>query len=160
MRAAGESLEAIADTFGVSKSTACRWTTPGAAETDRAGARAWKAANRDRARAYDAAHPRRAPCDGCGFPRGMGSQSKGPGLCHACRRVAEQVRRDVLAGMWRDGWPVYTIAAVLGVTIGTVRADLWRLRRAGVDLPYRIPAERLANLQAGVARWRGERVAA
>lgn len=100
---------------------------PAYAERDKASARGWKAANRTRTRAYDAAHAHK-PCPVCGVPMSRGSQK-----CEGCQAATADVRRTLAEGMWADGWLTREITATLGMRHG----QLAPMRVHGWDLPHR-----------------------
>ena len=142
-----------------------RRQNPDRAERDRESARAWKARNRERTRAYDrdyyATH--RDVCSVCGGDRVIGGAGD---VCASC--LADQVRqrRERTVELWRDGVTLREIADQLGWTVGHLAGEIHRMRETGWDLPFRraedlsgrrvgrwLVLERAPNDERGAARW-------
>jgi len=47
-------------------------------------------------------------------------------------------QRSEIVRLWSVGKSVEAIASALGKTSGAVSSEMWRMRKQGVDLPYRI----------------------
>lgn len=137
MRAEGRVLREIAEHFGVGVTTAPRWTDPEQDAAGRAAARAWKAANRERTRAYDHEYgdTHRGTCVRCGQPRGAGQM--GPGVCQPCRSKARHLRCLLICEWWAQGKQIPDICAELGWSSGHLQGEMDRMRADGYDLPYR-----------------------
>lgn len=132
-------MREIADTFGVSEPTACRWTKPGAIERDRAITAAWKARNRERNRAADRAYSadlrNRGRCLTCGEPMGIGVASDGE--CRPCAAARVHERSQRVVEMWAQGDSLNDIASSLGWARGHLASQMDRMRARGYSLPYR-----------------------
>ena len=119
-----------------------RWhrQDPVVAERDRKASRAWKVANRDRAREYgqiyDATH--KGVCLRCGGPM---NRRHANGLCRLCRHELRADRRQQIAQMWNAGRSIRGIAAELGSTPNSVGTEMAFMRRDGWELPYRRQAK-------------------
>ena len=128
------------DNQGHGLCSACytRWwrEDPIRAERDRESSRAWKAANRDRAREYgqmyDATH--KGVCLRCDGPM---NRRRANGLCRLCRHELRDDRRERIAQMWNAGRSLKGIAAELDSTPNSVGTEMACMRRDGWELSYR-----------------------
>lgn len=138
MRADGATFPAIARHFGVAVKTARRWTNPKEAERDRSLARAYKAANREKMREYDARYDRehRAACVECGGQMGIGVREDG--VCTTCCDTATKARDELVVRLWNEGRTTSEIRKTVGYASDKATAVLiHRLREEGHDLAYR-----------------------
>jgi IS30 family transposase len=153
MRAAGASIQEIADEFGVSKSTACRWVNPRAAEVARQKAREWKDAHREANRARDREERRsldyRGRCIECGGP--MGTSHREDGTCSGCIASRRVARWERIEAMWAEGLSLAEIGAELGWAAKTLSSELTVMRQEGRNVPHRYDADRVAAMRQ--ARW-------
>jgi hypothetical protein len=143
LHAEGWTVLEIAAHMGISKATAYRYTNPEKAEQSRAASLAWKAANRDRTRQYDAAARaasmaahRWGSCDNCDGPL---SKSNRSGRCQPCGdQMAADEATEVVA-MWLAGATYPEIRDFLGCGKTALGVYFGRLRAAGYPVPRRHP---------------------
>lgn len=138
LRNLGHTYQTIGERLDVSTTTVWRWTHPAEEARHRAQARRWKVDNRDRKRASDAEYHQRTkiPCPNCGHR--VSRHRWPPTTCPGCAWIKRRRIRE----LWLAGRSIREIAADLGTTRGTIAQETVRLRRNGVDLPYRHPAYR------------------
>jgi hypothetical protein len=97
-------------------------------------------------------------CEVCGAATtGCEGPAKAPKRCakhppaepHLARIAATRPKYERMVEMWNADEPVERIAAELGTTAKTVRAQLYRLRCRGWDVKHRRTAEQVANIAEG-----------
>lgn len=118
--AQGWNKRQIARELGVGDSAVCKALNPERAKTQ------W--------RLYDERSKR--PCPECGGPR-----SSRASLCEQCYTTPIRERDEQIVQWWHNGDSLAEIAERLGWTANHVGVQLWRLRRAGYDLPLRYAVE-------------------
>lgn len=126
LRAQGRVLREIADTLGVSLSTAARWSDPAFEE-------------RARQRSRQAKHARRVPCERCSRPL---SYERAGGVCSRCLREQSHRRLERIAGLYEAGVGPPEIAAQVGLGEGHVRNLISKLARGGILTPRYAPRDR------------------
>jgi len=138
-RAAGdETLTAIANDLGVSIQTIYRWTDPEYAENQRRLSREAKARRKSELAEYDREYylSHRKKCD-CG--RLMARHSL---VCEHCISGEKVAKREQMVALWNQGLNAPQIAERVGTTAKTVQCEIARMRREGIDVPYRRPYQR------------------
>src|SRR3954447_12228661 len=67
--------------------------------------------------------------------------SRHAAVCRSCeeaiRRAGRDQRRARIAQLWNEGASLVEIAEALATTRSTIGVEMQRMRRAGIDLPYR-----------------------
>lgn len=139
LREAGLTYDEIALRLGRGNGTIYRWLNPDFTERGRAGARRWKAENRDMVRAYARKRgaAQKVPCPNCGTLKEPVSEG-----CRGCQLTTHEVRWSLIEGMWAAGWSMPEMCSVLGSSMSALSVTMVRMRRDGLDLPHRY---RVAN---------------
>ena len=130
--------ERIGRTTGTVSSTITRLTNAEYREAERARSRAYKDRNRASVRASNLEYRDRRATGRCACGQRISDSGN---ICGTCKRsAAAERRRERIAGLWAQGLTEAQVAAELGITHGSIRVEMARMRRAGWDLPCRYPA--------------------
>jgi hypothetical protein len=134
LRDDGYGYAEIAKRIGASQTTVYRWLNPAYAERDRAERREWKADNPKAVKAYNRAYnaENRGVCRECG-----GDCERHHTLCRGCFDAYRARRWEKIEGLWNAGHSFSEICAEMGMAKGYLSNDMFRMREAGRDLPYR-----------------------
>jgi hypothetical protein len=114
---------------------------PRFAQQSRETSKRWKDRNRGRNRKRDREFTKRPEkrgvCPQCGGPKGAGGVRRV--LCAGCVAARAQRRKERIQALWLAGFSYREIADDLGSTVGSIKAEVVRMRHDGWEMPRRRP---------------------